>query len=231
MEEKDASQAAWFGVERAANNFDANKGATFQTYAFPYIKRAIRDQKRGDWAWEPKESGTKNEWEAKDDPDDTTNEELDFIELLADLKGVPAEQLVERIYQTTRDASEFCAAELEDTRAWFEENISPEQRGKNTALDAVRSILIAQHIRAVDREGGMVRVSDLAQMLRARERGEARKGRNPYSPHALSNQFPYSDKTIKRWLDLCEELGITADNRDPEQLARIMTPRRGPTAG
>jgi hypothetical protein len=77
----------------------------------------------------------------------------------------------------------------------------------------------------------MVQVSDLAQMLRAREHGGIRMEHNPYSPHALSKRFPYSDKTIKRWLILCEELGITADSWEPEPLARIMTPRRGPTAG
>jgi hypothetical protein len=236
MEEADAFSAAWLGVERATKNFNPNNRTKFQTYAYDYIKRAIRDQTRGAWSWDSNESGIEGGRETKDWPnrpddmakDDTAEEELDFIRFLADLIGVPAGQLTERIYQGTKEMSKTSVEELE---VWFDTSISPEQRRKNPTLDVVRSALIAQHIRAVDREGGMVQVSDLAQMLRARERGESRQGRNPYSPHALSKQFPYSDKTIKRWLSHCEELRITADNRDPERLARIMTPRRGPTAG
>jgi hypothetical protein len=231
MQKEDVFSAAWFGVERAANNFDPRKQTKFQTYAYDYIKRAIRDQTRGAWSWDSKEDGTERGLDTKDwlgRPDDTAKEDLDLTMFLADLIGVPAGQLVERIYQGTKEMSKTSVEELE---VWFDTSISPGQRRKNPILDVVRSILIAQHIRAANRQGEMVRVSDLAQMLRARERGEAREGRNPYSPHALSKQFPYSDKTIKRWLSLCEELEITAENWEPELLARIMTPRRGPTAG
>ena len=234
MEKEDAFSAAWFGVDRAANNFNPSNQTKFQTYAYEYIKRAIREQTRGAWSWDSNESEGEPETKAwPNRPDDmakdvTAEEELDFIRFLADLIGAPAGQLTERIYQGTKEMSKTSIEELE---VWFDTSISPEQRRKNPTLDVVRSALIAQHIRAVDREGGMVQVSDLAQMLRAREHGGIRKGRNPYSPHTLSKQFPYSDKTIRRWLSLCEELGITADSWEPEPLARIMTPRRGPTAG
>ncbi len=97
------------------NYFDPSKQTKFQTYAYAYIKRAIRDQTRGVWSSDSTEDGTErgmgtNDWPGR--PDDTAEEELDFMRFLADLIGVPAHQLVKRIYQDTKDMSKTSIEEL-----------------------------------------------------------------------------------------------------------------------
>jgi hypothetical protein len=85
-------------------------------------------------------------------------------------------------------------------------------------------------IRAEDYRGGMVEIGTLSNLLFIREYRIARgMPEESYSPRALSRVFGRpSDKTLAKWLKACDEQGITAQNCTPEQLARIISSRRGP---
>jgi hypothetical protein len=91
-------------------------------------------------------------------------------------------------------------------------------------------MLIAQSIRAEDHEGRMLLVSRLAHLLVIRQyRKKKGMHRERYSPKVLAKEYGRpSDKTLAKWLKACDEQGITAQNWTPEQLARIISSRRGP---
>jgi hypothetical protein len=219
-----ASYIALPGVWKAAEGFEPAKG-TFQTYAYWFILGEISDElARGG---HPNEGIT-----VPDVPDEEASPErlVRRLDLLLRIMAVPRGSLVGQIY---RETSSLPSEDLEDTVALIKMLLSEQPPHEKQSLEIARSVLISQSIRAADREGRMVRVSDLAQMLRAR------KDRNPMNEKLpsyaqLQRQFGISDKTIKEWLGACKEAGTAADDLSPEsldRLSRIMTPRRGPRAG
>ena len=85
-------------------------------------------------------------------------------------------------------------------------------------------------VRAEDYEGKMVNIGTLCHLLFIREyRRTHGMPAESYSPSVLSRIYGKpSNKTLAKWLKACDEQGITAQNWTPEQLTRIISPRRGP---
>jgi len=217
------------GVWRAAKEFDPAKG-TFQTYAYYHILGAIRHDLLRDS--QPDEGiAVPYAPDAHDVPDYEASPDtlVRTVDLYSRIIGVPKGSLVRQIY---RESGSLPSGYLDDVIACIDLHLL-EQSREVQALEIARSMLIAQSIRAADREGRMVRVSDLAQMLRARKHPNPRNEKVP-SYAQLQREFGISDKTIKEWLRASKDEGIAADDLSPEtldRLSRIMTPRRGPRAG
>ena len=138
-------------------------------------------------------------------------------------------EIIETVYQKTKYAGEYPSKTLSQLADWIEEEFS-EELAQNVRLQALHSTLVAQSIRAEDHEGRMLLVSRLAHLLAIRqERKDNGMHRERYSPKVLAKEYGRpSDKTLDKWLKACDEQGITAQNWTPKQLARIISPRRGP---
>jgi len=225
MNREDARSVAFPAVWRAAKGFEPAKG-TFQTYAFLFILGELHR-----YALEAYALSVANLLEDTSQlPEESVEQHALGTRFLSRIVGIPAGELGQYLYETT---AELSSEEIESCITDLEESFPDQLRSENPALEVTHATLIARSIRAADREGKMVRVSDLAQMLRAREHRAHMKKR--WRSHTqLAREFRISDKTAKAWLDRCEQEGIVADDLSCEtltRLARIMTPRRGPAAG
>ena len=231
----DVRHAVFFAVLDAIPKFDPEhtSGASFATYAFKYIKGEVAGLAR----CSPHLAGARDaEALEGEDVDEVLREEepssLAGIVELTRKHSVPV--ICERVYQRTKDTGEHPSEILRRIAEGIEEEFSQELE-RDVMVQALHAMFIAQSIRAEDREGKMVKVSKLAQILRARAyRQAAGMKKRTYSDARLQREFGISDKTVKSWRISCEEQGIVADDLSPEtltRLARIMTPRRGPTAG
>jgi hypothetical protein len=231
MDEDDVRQEAYAGVAQAARNFDPNRGASFQTYAHAYILGTIyRRVSSGDaltFASELHEG-----YEGATEENDDVGARDALTRLLARIVDVGGPARVgETVYRAVKDLP---SGELEDLLDAYDRLLAAE-REEPRKLVVVRTMIDTALTRALDREGEMMKVSVLAQILRVRERRQAAGlKKRTYSYARLQREFGTADKTIKSWLGLCDEQGIAANDLHPEtltKLARIMTPRRGPTAG
>jgi len=226
MTYEDARYAAFLAVAEAVKQFDPAKG-TFQTYAFPFILGQLyRGTLLADvlaFAGPLHEGSPEGDAPAYEASDGS-------ISFLSRIVGIPAEELAEHVYTQTAALS---SEELENAVADFETLCPEPLRSENRSLEIVHGMLIAQATRAAELEGKTVRVSDLAQMLRAKEyRGHMNKRWR--SDAQLAREFGIAPNTVKAWLEECKKQAIAADDLSPEtltQLARIMTPQRGFAAG
>jgi hypothetical protein len=227
MTEEGARVEALPGVWRAAKGYDPAKG-TFQTYAFKFIVQEIYERM---CAAQHGDAETLPETEVRD-PDvldcEGSNIGGDLFRSRAHV--LPAGKRAGYVFeQTVSLSSEHLEELLEEFgrlypgRAWLED----------PALETIRSALLSQAVRAADKEGKMVPVSDLAKMLRAKEYRRHMKMKYR-SNSRLAQEFGVSDQTVRRWLAAAGEQDVGADDLGPEaldRLARIMAPRRGPRAG
>jgi hypothetical protein len=221
----DARQQVFFAVLEAARRYDPehSSGASFATYAFKYIKGEVTRLARRSPHLADKDDAERLERKPCEEHDPLRS----IVELA---RTWSVSDIVESTYEETKDASERPSRKLRETAEWFREKYVDESE-HDVKFQALHSMLIAQSIRAEDREGKLVLVSTLAKLLQIREaRRAAGMPRESYSPAVLARVFSHTptDKTLAKWLEACDEQGITAENWTPERLARIITPKRGP---
>jgi hypothetical protein len=218
-------------VKDAAHRYDPEheSGASFSTFAMGYIRgevaRIVENSPLLVGYEQPAE-------ELENRPDDEVHVEevpLDFADAAAPVHKHTVPEIVEKFYQETKYPDEHSSGELRRVANRIEEDFSDELE-QDPKLRALHGMVVAQSIRAEDHEGRMLLVSRLAHLLVIRQYRKA-KGmhRERYSPKALAREYGRpSDKTLAKWLKACDEQGITAQNWTPEQLARIISSRRGP---
>jgi hypothetical protein len=218
--------AVYPAVKDAAGRFDAEyrSGARFSTFAMGYIRGEVARIARNSPPHASSPPGL---------PEDLEEEEYDpprnFAEIVAMAHRYPVSKIVEAAYQQTKDAGEHPSEKLRRIANRIEEEFS-EELEHSAKLHALHSMLIAQSIRAEDHEGQMVLVSTLPLLLLIRQVRRA-KGMPPesYSVKALARVYGKpSPPTLAKWLKACDEQGITAENCTVEEIARIISSKRGP---
>jgi hypothetical protein len=224
----DVRQHAFFAVWEAARGFDPehDSGASFATYAFKYIKGEVAKLAEcsphlaGAHDAEALEQEEVHELLREDEPPA-------FIELV---RAQPASETAEQVYQGSKDASAWPSQELRRMAKWLAKVYADELK-HDAKLQALHSMLIAQSARAEDHEGKMVLISTLAKLLRIREaRRAASMPAESYSANVLAEVYDRpSPPTLRKWFEACDEQGVTTDNWTPEQLARIISSKRGPS--
>jgi len=221
----DARQQVFFAVFEAARGYDPehSSGASFATYAMKYIRGEIARLAK----CSPYLAGEHDAKSLERKP----FEEYDPPRSIAEIaRTQPASETVQDVYQGSKDVSKWPSQKLRRIAEWLAEEHADELE-HDPKLQALHRMLIAQSVRAEDHEGKMVKISTLAKLLRIREaRRAAGMPAETYSAKALARVFKHSpsDKTLAKWLEVCDEEGITAESWTPEQLARIITPKRGP---
>jgi hypothetical protein len=222
---EDARQQVFFAVLDADLRYDREHscGASFATYAFKHIK--------GELAKLAKRSPhLADEHEAERLEREPLKEQDPPRSIVEIARTRPVSEIVESTYEETKDASERSSRELREAADWLTEEYGDELE-HDPKLQALHSMLIAQSVRAEDHHGKLVQVSTLAHLLWIREvrRADGMPAES-FSAKALARVFKHSptDKTLAKWLKACDEQGITAGNWTPGQLARIITPKRGP---
>jgi hypothetical protein len=218
--------AVFPAVKDAAGRFDAehSSGAHFSTFAMGYIRCEVARIARNSPPHASFPPGL---------PQDLEEEEYDpprnFAEIVEDACAPSVSKIVEAVYQETKDAGEYPSETLSQLADWIEEEFS-EELEHSAKLQTRHSMLIAQSIRAEDHEGQMVLVSTLAHLLFIRQERRA-KGMPPesYSVKALARVYGKpSPPTLAKWLKACDEQGITAENCTVEEIAQIISSKRGP---
>jgi hypothetical protein len=228
---EEISNAVFPAVMYAAHRYDPEheSGASFSTFALKYIKGEVASIAKNsqplvgyEQPAEEFENGPQDELQLEKEP-------LDFADTVALVRKYPVSEIVEKVYETTKYPDEHSSKELRRAADLIEENFSDELK-QDPKLQALHGNLVAMSIRAEDYRGGMVEIGTLSNLLFIREYRIARgMPEESYSPRALSRVFGRpSDKTLAKWLKACDEQGITAQNCTPEQLARIISSRRGP---
>ena len=141
-----------------------------------------------------------------------------------------ASEIVQAVYQETKFPDEQPSEKLRRIADQIGEEFS-EELAQNVKVQALHSMLIAQAIRAEDHEGQMVLISTLVHLLAIREHRKAEgMPAESYSPSVLAKVFGRpSNKTLGKWLKSCDAQGITSENWTPEQLAKIISSKRGPS--
>ena len=227
LEWDDVRQRAFFAVLEACPRFDRehSSGASFATFAMGYIRGEVADlaEHSPHLTGDPAEALGRAEEEAP--------HREDLPRQIADLARTRSVSgVVEDAYRQTKDVSANPSRKLRRVAERLREEYAAELE-HNAKLQALHIMLIAQSVRAEDHEGKLVQVSTLAHLLWIREvRRTDGMPAESYSAKALARVFKHSptDKTLAKWLKACDEQGITAENWTPEQLARIITPKRGP---
>ena len=213
-------------VKDAAGSFDAehSSGASFSTFAMGHIKGEVARIARNS----PLHASSPPRL-----PEDLEEEEYvsprNFAEIVEMARTYPVSKIVEAVYQKTKYAGEHSSEQLRWIANRIEEEFS-EELEHSAKLQALHSMLIAQSIRAEDHEGRMVLISTLAHLLLIRQERRA-KGMPPesYSVKALARVYGKpSPPTLAKWLKACDEQGITAENCTVEEIARIISSKRGP---
>jgi hypothetical protein len=224
---EEVATAVYPAVEDAASRYEPGheSGASFATFAMNHIK--------GEVARIAKDSlplaGA--EW-PEDRPQVELHPEeeiLDFADVVALVRKHRRSKIVENVYQATKYPDEYSSEDLRQLADLLEEKFA-EELERDAKLRALHSSLVAMSIRAEDYEGKMVNIGTLWHLLLIREYRKAQgMPAESYSPSVLSRIYGKpSDKTLAKWLKACDEQGITTENWTPEQLARIISSRRGP---
>jgi hypothetical protein len=228
---EEVANAVFVAVEEAAHRYDPEheSGASFSTFALKYIKGEVASIAKNS---PPLVGYGQPAGELEDRPQDELlleEEPLDFADTVALVHKHPVSEIVEKFYQATKYPDEHSSKELRRVADLIEVTFSDELK-QDPKLQALRGMLVAMSIRAEDYEGRMVEIGTLWHLLFIREYRIAQgMPRESYSPRVLSRVFGRpSDKTLAKWLKECDEQGITAQNWTPEQLARIISSRRGP---
>jgi hypothetical protein len=157
-------------------------------------------------------------------------EELcDFADIMALVYTFPVSDIVEKVYLTAQYPDEYSSEALRRLADRLEEEYAKEL-SQDVKLQALHSSLVVVSVRAEDHEGRMVSIGTPWHLLLIREYRRAQgMPRESYSPRVLARVFGRpSDKTLAKWLKKCDQQGITAQNWTPEQLAGIVSSRRGP---
>jgi hypothetical protein len=223
---EEVANAVYPAVEEAARRYDPGyeSGASFPSFAMKHIKgeiaRLAMDSPPLAWPEGP-EDRTQEEPHLEEEP-------LDIADLVAVVKHRES-KIVEDVYEATKYPDEYSSEDLRRLADLLEEQYG-EEFERDAKLRTLHSSLVAMSIRAEDYEGKMVNIGTLGHLLLIREYRRARgMPAESYSPSVLSRIFGKpSDKTLAKWLRACDEQGITAQNWTPEQLARIISSRRGP---
>jgi hypothetical protein len=225
---EEISDAVFPAVKDAAHNFDPehDSGASFSTFAMGYIRGAVASIAKDS---PPLGNSHSIEMERLNEDEVVQALPRNFAEIVAMARRYPVSQIVEAVYQKTKDAGEHPSEKLRRIANRIEEEFS-EELEHSAKLQALHSMLIAQSIRAEDHESRMVLVSTLAHLLFIRQERRA-KGMPPesYSVKALARVYGKpSPPTLAKWLKACDEQGITAENCTVEEIARIISSKRGP---
>jgi predicted HTH transcriptional regulator len=189
MTEEEARFEALPGVWRAAKGYDPTKG-TFQTYAFKFILHEIYEHVRDAQHYDAE---ILPETEARDpDVPDCDESSIRGALFWSRARAVPAGKRARWVSEQTAPLS---SEDLEELLEAFG-RLYPESAWlEDPALETVRSALLSQAVRAADREGKMVAVSDLAKMLRAKEYRRHMK-KQYRSNSRLAREFGVSDQTV-----------------------------------
>jgi hypothetical protein len=224
---EEIANAVFPAVEEAASRYDPGheSGASFPTFAMKHIKgevvRIALDS--------PPLPGPEGPEDRPQEEPKSEEEPLDFTDLVELVRKHPKSKIVEDVYQAAKYPDEYSSEDLRRLADLLEEKYA-EELERDTMLKALHSSLVAMSVRAEDYEGKMVNIGTLCHLLFIREyRRTQGMPAESYSPSVLSRIYGKpSDKTLAKWLKACDEQGITAQNWTPEQLARIISPRRGP---
>jgi hypothetical protein len=224
---EEIANAVFPAVEDAASRYDPGheSGASFPTFAMKHIKgevvRIALDS--------PPLAGPEGPEDRPQEEPNPEEEPLDFTDLVELVRKHRRSKIVEDVYQAAKYPEEYSSEDLRWFADLLEEKYAKELEW-DTKLKALHSSLVVMSVRAEDYEGKMVNIGTLWHLLLIREYCRAQgMSTESYSPSVLSRIFGKpSDKTLAKWLKACDEQGITAQNWTPEQLARIITSRRGP---
>ena len=224
--------AAYPAVEAVARRYDPGheSGASFPTFAMGFIKGEIA-RLAGDWP--PLAGSTETAGGVEDQPQEEPHQEeeaRDFGDRLVALAREDRKsEIIEKVYRTARYPDEFSSGQLRRFADRIDQEFAEELK-HDPKLQTLRMSLGVMATRAEDYEGRMLSVRPLWHLLLVREARRAQgMPAESYSPAVLAREFGRpSSKTLKKWLAECDELGITAENWTPEQLARIIWSRRGP---
>jgi hypothetical protein len=224
---EEVANAVFPAVKIAASRYDPGheSGAGFPTFALKHIKGAVARIAMDS----PPLAGPEGAEDRPQEEPHPEEEPLDFAELVALVRKHRMSRIVEDVYQTARYPDEYSSEDLRWLADLLEEEFA-EALERDAKLRALHSGLLVMSTRAADYEGKMVNIGTLWHLLLIREYLRARgMPRESYSPSALSRVFGKpSDKTVAKWLKKCDEQGITAESWRPEQLAKIISSRRGP---
>jgi hypothetical protein len=220
--------AVFPAVKDAAHNFDPehDSGASFSTFAMGYIRGAVASIAKDS---PPLGNSHSREMERLNEDEVVQALPRSVAEIIESVCKHSGSEIVEAVYQKTKDAGEHPSEKLRRIANRIEEEFS-EELEHSAKLQALHSMLIAQSIRAEDHESRMVLVSTLAHLLFIRQERRA-KGMPPesYSVKALARVYGKpSPPTLAKWLKACDEQGITAENCTVEEIARIISSKRGP---
>jgi hypothetical protein len=225
---EEVANAVFPAVKIAASRYDPGheSGASFQTFAMKHIKGEVARLAMDS----PPLAGPEGPEDRAEEEPHPEEEPLDFAALVAVVRKHRKSQIVEAVYQAAKYPDEYSSEDLRRLADLLEEEFA-EALERDAKLGALHSGLLVMSTRALDYEGTtMVSIGTLWHLLLIREYLRARgMPRESYSPSALSRVFGKpSDKTVAKWLKKCDEQGITAESWRPEQLARIISSRRGP---
>ena len=216
-------------VAEAARRYDPGheSGASFPTFAMKRIKGQIARIA----VCSPPLAGPEGPEDRAQEELHAEEERLDFADLVALIRKLPGPRIVEKIYQEAKYPDEYSSADLRRLADQLEEEFA-EELERDTKLKTLHSSLVAMSIRAEDYEGKMVNIGTLWHLLLVREDRRARAmPAESYSAKALARVFKEkrpSPNTLAKWLKKCDEQGITSQNWTPEQLASVISSRRGP---
>ena len=224
---EEIANAVFPAVKIAASRYDPGheSGAGFPTYAMTYIKGGIARIAMDS----PPLAGPERLEDRPQEEPHPEEESLDLADIMASVREHRRSDIIESVYQATRFPDEYSSEELRQAAALIEEQFS-EELELDAKLRALHSNLIVMSVRAESFVGSMVPIGTLWHILAVREYRRARgMPAESYSPSVLSRVFGRpSAKTLAKWIKACDEQGITAQNWTPEQLARIISSRRGP---
>jgi len=223
--------AVFPAVQAAAHRYDPDheSGANFPTFAMGDIRGEVAQIAEN---WPPRVSLEGPAGEPEDQPQEELHAEEEprnFADIVALVYEHPVSETVQKIYKRAKYPDEHSSEELRSLTDKIEEEFADALQ-HDVKLQTLHDFLLAMATRAKDFEGRMVQISTLWHLLLLREQRKARgMPAESYSPNALGRVFGRpAPNTLRKWFKACDKEGITAENCTPEQLAKIVSPERGP---